>query len=251
MRDQRALSDPLQHVAKANISTDRRHDRRALSDEEFQRLLQAARHGKRIEGITGPDRVMLYILAAWTGLRKGELGSLTQRSLHLHGTPPTVTVGACYSKRRRQDTQVLHPELARQLSEWLAGKGHKSESEPLFRISGRVPGGVDRKTHKMIQRDLVEARRQWLSEATTARDRLDREQSDFLCHVDRAGRYADFHSLRHLFITNLERAGVRPKVAQSLARHSDIRLTLDVYTHADLADQMAGIAALPGPPSGA
>ena len=31
-----------------------------------------------------------------------------------------------------------------------------------------------------------------------------------------------FHSLRHTFITNLSRANVSPKVAQQLARHSDI-----------------------------
>ena len=53
---------------------------------------------------------------------------------------------------------------------------------------------------------------------------------------------------RHLFITNLERAGIRPKMAQALARHSDIRLTLGVYTHVELHDQTAAIGALPGPP---
>jgi hypothetical protein len=49
-------------------------------------------------------------------------------------------------------------------------------------------------------------------------------------------------------MSGLERAGVRPKVAQTLARHSDIRLTLGVYTHAELADQRAAIGILPGPP---
>jgi hypothetical protein len=37
-------------------------------------------------------------------------------------------------------------------------------------------------------------------------------------------------------------------MAQSLARHSDIRLTLGVYTHVELHDQTAAIEALPGPP---
>ena len=59
---------------------------------------------------------------------------------------------------------------------------------------------------------------------------------------------AAFHSCRHPFITNLERAGAHPKVAQTLARHSDIRLTLNVYTHAELADQTKAIEELPGPP---
>lgn len=35
-------------------------------------------------------------------------------------------------------------------------------------------------------------------------------------------------------------------MAQTLARHSDIRLTMNVYTHTELAEQTAAIAELPG-----
>ena len=38
-------------------------------------------------------------------------------------------------------------------------------------------------------------------------------------------------------------------MAQSLARHSDIRLTMGVYTHIELHDQRAAIESLPSPPS--
>ena len=55
---------------------------------------------------------------------------------------------------------------------------------------------------------------------------------------------------RHLFITSLERAGLSPKMAQTLARHSDVRLTLNIYTHVGLHDQTAAIASLPPPPGG-
>jgi len=58
------------------------------------------------------------------------------------------------------------------------------------------------------------------------------------------GRVFDFHAFRHTFITNLSRAGVFPKVAQELARHSSITLTLARYTHMGLFDLKAGIAAL-------
>ncbi len=37
-------------------------------------------------------------------------------------------------------------------------------------------------------------------------------------------------------------------MAQTLARHSDIRLTLGVYTHVTVHDQTAAVGALPGPP---
>ena len=101
----------------------------------------------------------------------------------------------------------------------------------------------------MMQHDLESARMVWLKEAESPQDQEAREKSDFLAYANHAGRYADFHSCRHLFITSLERAGIRPKVAQTLARHIDIRLTLNVYTHAELADQTAAIGILPGPPA--
>jgi len=107
-----------------------------------------------------------------------------------------------------------------------------------------------RKTNKMIERDLMAARDKWLDEAETEDERKQRLESDFLCHVNHDGLYADFHSLRHWFITGLARAGVSPKMAQTLARHSDIRLTLGVYTHVELPDRSAAICALPGPPHG-
>lgn len=100
-----------------------------------------------------------------------------------------------------------------------------------------------------MQRDLAAARKKWIEEAKDdPTERKKREESDFLSSCNHDGRYADFHSARHFFITRLERAGVSPKMAQTLARHSDIRLTLQVYTHAGLHDQTAAIASLPAPP---
>jgi len=248
VRDQRTPTDPLAHISRLNVQADRRHDRRALSEDEFARLVEAARIGKPIEGIPGPDRAVMYVLAAWTGFRKGEIGSLTLSSLRLDDDPPTATVEACYSKRRREDTQILHPDVVRLLKQWLATKKNLKPDEALFPISSRVPGGKERKAHKMIELDLMAARDQWIDEAETEDERKCRLKSHFLCYCNHDGLYADFHSLRHLFITNLERAGIRPKMAQTLARHSDIRLTLGVYTHVELHDRTAAIEALPGPP---
>ena len=164
-----------------------------MSADEFSRLIDAARNGPKIEGISGPDRAMMYILASWTGFRKGEIGSLTLRSLRLDDDPPTATVAACYSKRRRRDTQVLHPELVRQLREWIATKRVKPD-KPLFPISGRVPGGVERKTSKMIELDLKAARQKWMEESEESDECLKRIKSDFLRYCDHDGLYADFHA---------------------------------------------------------
>jgi hypothetical protein len=99
----------------------------------------------------------------------------------------------------------------------------------------------------MIERDLMVARDKWLDEEKDETKRQGMLQSDFLCYCNHDGLFADFHSMRPLFITSLERAGVSPKMAQTLARHSDIRLTLGVYTHVEMQDRTAAIGALPGP----
>ncbi len=130
---------------------------------------------------------------------------------------------------------------------WISGKPDLKPDAPLFPVSDRVPGGKDRRTYKMMRTDLEAARKKWIDEAQTERQREEREQSDFLAYKDHDGLYADFHYCRHLFITSLERAGISPKMAQTLARHSDIRLTLQTYTHVELHDQTAAIRALPEP----
>ena len=248
VRDRRAPDDPLLHLAKLNVQVDRRHDRRALSTDEFTRLIDAAQAGKPLICISGPDRAIMYILAAWTGYRKGEIGSLTKRSFKLNDLPPNLTVAAAYSKRKRTDTQVLHPEVVARLRDWLKTKEDLPSGALLFPVSEKVPGGVDRRTSKMMRADLKAARQKWIKEGDTPEDQELREKSDFLSYCDENGLYADFHANRHTFITNLSRVGVKPRTAQSLARHSDIRLTMGVYTHIGLLDQAQAIESLPAPP---
>ncbi len=56
---------------------------------------------------------------------------------------------------------------------------------------------------------------------------------------------ADFHALRHTYISRLVRSSVNVKVAQELARHSTPTLTLGRYAHVQLVDQPRAIDALP------
>jgi integrase len=189
------------------------------------------KHGQPVESICGVDRAMMYLLASWTGFRKGEIGSLRKKSFDFRTDTPTVTVTAMFSKRKREDTQALHAELAKRMKEWFAGKGDALGESLLFPVSGKVPGGTERKTEKMMSRDLGRAK-----DVARARRRPTmsrRRRVRLLKYCDSQGRFAD-HANRHTFITNLGHAGVSPKAAQELARHSDIRLTLGVYSHTDL-----------------
>ena len=67
--------------------------------------------------------------------------------------------------------------------------------------------------------------------------------------IDTADGALDFHSLRVSFVTSLARSGVHPKVAQMLARHSTMELTMRVYTKLGDGEERAGVEALPPLPT--
>ena len=65
-------------------------------------------------------------------------------------------------------------------------------------------------------------------------------------HRDSRGRLVDddprrfgFHNLRHSLASFLIRTRTDPKTVQTLLRHSDVKLTLQFYTHAVSRDRMA------------
>jgi hypothetical protein len=158
---------------------------------------------------------MLYAAAMVTGFRASELTSLAPSSFALEAEPPTVTVKAGYSKNRREAIQPLPPDVAAALRAYLAGR----PAGPVW------PGEVwpDRAAD-MLREDLRAAG---------------------IPYRDAEGRVADFHALRHSYITLLQQTGVHPKLAQELARHSDIRLTMKVYTHTRLHDLAGAVEGLP------
>src|SRR5207248_11219916 len=62
---------------------------------------------------------------------------------------------------------------------------------------------------------------------------------------DDRGRSLDVHALRTTFGTLLSKGGVAPRTAQAAMRHSDIRLTMGVYTDPKLLDVRGALDALP------
>ena len=222
--DRRTSDDPLVHLSMLNVQTDRRHDRRALDHDDFAKLVDAAMTGPVIATMAGPDRAMLYVLAAWTGFRRKELASLTIGSFDLTSQTPSVRVEACYAKNRRQDEVPLHAAVVERLAVWLADHDFDPD-EPIFKL--RMPSGRLRCTADMMRRDCGRAG---------------------IPYQDESGLFADFHSHRHTFISALGKAGTPLATAQKLARHSDPKLTANVYTHLGLADKASAIEALPAPP---
>lgn len=237
VRNGRMNRDPLAGLDAFKRGHDvKRRERRALTADEYAWLVRTTEAAPRYRRMTGPERAMLYRLAMATGFRRGELMSLTPRSFDLDGNPPTITVQAESSKHRRQDVQPIRPDVAATLRPWLAAK-----SSPDARVFDTMP----EKTARMMEADLRRAKAKWIKASTDPAERRQRRASDFLAFRDSAGRIADFHALRASFITALVRGGASVKQAQTLARHSDPKLTMNVYTKLGIDDVTGALHALP------
>ncbi len=68
VKEGRAPSNPLEHLARLNVKADRRHDCRALTAEECNSLLSATQQGPTRLGMAAIDRVMLYRTALESGV---------------------------------------------------------------------------------------------------------------------------------------------------------------------------------------
>lgn len=204
----------MAHLTGLNVRADRQHDRRALSVEELTLLHDAALNGPVRFNVTGVERALIYRLAVEMGLRAGEIRSLTRSSFDLgnEDEEPIVTVKAAYSTNRRESSILLCPQATALLADHLKLKTPEAAA---FQMPPREH------VAKMIRSDLDEARARWIKEAEEIPAEHERRtESDFLAHVDREKRVADFYALRHTFVSNLPAGGVHPKTARELARHS-------------------------------
>ncbi len=235
-RDKRTRDDALMILESFNAITDLRRVRREISPEELIRLITTAEGRTLAEHrMPGPDRAMAYRLALGTGFRAKELRSMTPASFDLDSDPPTVTVTAAHSKRRRKDSQPIRRNLAEQLRPWIKGR---PKGEMLF---ARLP----KNTARMLRSDLKAAREAWIAEAKTDAEIEARRKSDFLAYENGAGEVFDFHATRHTYISGIVNGGASVKVAQELARHSTPTLTIGRYAQTRLHDLEGALESLP------
>jgi integrase len=219
VQDRRADENPLAHLAGGNVKVDRRHDRQTISAEDLRLIVKTARQSEEVfRGLIGSDRAMLYSVACASGFRAAELASLCPMAFDLDAEPPAVTLSAEYAKNGKTAVQPLPPDVASALREYLAGR---PADQPVW------PGVWFTKAAEMLRIDLKAAGIPYVLEGP---DGL---------------RYADFHALRHSFISMLDKSGATLKEAMQLARHSDPRLTMAVYGRAQLHDLGQAVGRLP------
>jgi integrase len=220
VKDRRMGNNPLAHLEAGNEQVDRRHDRRELTADELRKLLQATQSSDWVfRGLTGRDRFHLYAVACGTGFRASGLASLTPESFYLDASRPTVTLAARRNKARKPCVQPLPQEVAALLRDYLKDR---PAGQPVW-------GGTwarDGKGAEMLRTDL---------EAAGIPYEIPGPDGPL---------YADFHALRHSYITALGRGGVDLRTAQELAGHSTPVLTAR-YSHRHLYDLASAVEKLP------
>ncbi len=215
--DNRTDDNPVAYLSGANPNLDVRHGRRALANEEVEALLKATLSGNEHHNMDGRTRYMLYVLALSTGFRASELHSLKWASIDLGLDNSCVTVAAGYTKNKKEARLPLRQDIAGLLREWKAENGFAAD-EKVFSGFNKSRGA------SMLRKDLEAAG---------------------VPYQDESGRFADFHALRHSFITNVVKSGATAKESQVLARHSKVELTLGIYAHLGISDERRALENLP------
>ena len=176
----------------------------------------------------GRERALIVKTLVLTGLRSGELRSITIGQVHLDAAMPCIELAAKDEKNRDGSDVPLRDDLADDLRDWLRSR---QTTPSTLRFDGGdalppstklfyVPSGLRR----ILDRDLLAAG---------------------IPKKDDRGRTIDVHALRHTFGTMLSQNGVAPRTAQSAMRHSKIDLTMNCYTDPRLLDVAGALDQLP------
>jgi len=125
---------------------------------------------------------------------------------------------------RREESRMLRMENFSNGKIFVIGKGGKAATLP---VSTRLQGHIDR--YLAIRGTGPGALFPWLSSLLKAKESLIKRA------VKKSGikntGLAHFHRFRHSFASNLLRIGRNIKAVQTLMRHENIALTLNIYGH--------------------
>lgn len=226
------LANPIKAVRPLPI-TERylKHRRRALSEAEIGRFLEAAATDDRVSAFQASRSVPqlpFWRAMVCTGMRFGEARTLTWSDVDfdrgvLHLRPENT-------KSSKHRVIPLHAELLADL------RSLRAHHECL---RGRDLAGGD-----LV---FLSPRAQQLAYASNNSNRILRRLLGRagIPRKDSSGQKIDLHALRVTFGTRLGRQNVTLVVAQKLMGHADPKLTAKTYTRIETADTRAAIDALP------
>lgn len=222
MRNDIIMKNP---VKLANLpKKEKRPKRRVLTDNEQQLFLKYA---------ASSPFFSLYQLALATGLRIGELTSLTWKDidfenecLNVTGTLKYFKDTGFYKDTPKSDsgnrTVPLLPSICKML------KRVKREQNKQRLAAGNTWKPIKGLEHLVF----TDKKGEPLKKRTIAYD-IDHITDEINANETGIPHFEKFspHTLRHTFATRALENGIPPKVVQDILGHSSITMTLDLYTH--------------------
>ncbi len=188
-----------------------------------------------------PEWRCLFATAVYTGMRKGELFALRKTDVDLRAR--RIMVGRSHERDTTKGGTVEAIPIATDLLPFLSAAMDTSTSDLVFPASS---GGLmrwDSKLAAVLRRAMGRAgivtgykhvcRRQGCGHEEVVKDEeLRRCPKDNRKLWPKAiPRPLRFHDLRHTTASLLLMAGASPAAVQRILRHSDVRLTMEVYGH--------------------
>jgi integrase len=224
-RTGRWSADPFGTVRTRTATRDkhRTYKRHSFRYEEAERLVEAAWarfEAERAHGEGGcpqwpdydqvvRDRQVLYWFALTTAFRVSECAAVRWEDLDL-GASPCVRLAGEFTKNGNDARVPLQPFVAEALAEMLARRNRLvlERGEPVVTETDHV-FKVPRTIAEIVRKDAAYA--------------------GLIPQKSPTSKRVDFHALRKSCARILIELGVHPKVIQQVLRHSDIRLTMDLY----------------------
>lgn len=228
------VMNPVERTVQPKAEKKENVHKRALTEQEQKRFLEYAEREK-------PFYADIFYLGFFTGMRIGEITALEWNDvdfkgmvIHVNGTlvnmagkelhkGPAKTAGSKMTVpmlqeigKRLKKHKVEQAKLRMKLGDkWEPGKGLENLvftsmfGKPLWRAS---VAKYIRELIKGMNREEVEA---------AGREHRDPVEMEYFCP----------HAMRHTFATRALEKGIPPKVVQSYLGHSDIDVTMNIYTH--------------------
>lgn len=150
----------------------------------------------------------LWLLAATTGMRRGELLDLRWRDVDLGADRLSVVASKTAAGRR---SVALDPATVAALKRWRK----QQATERLAWGAAYVDSGL-----VFTREDGAPIEARWLNKRFVRLQQL------------AGARHIRLHDLRHTWATLALQAGVHPKVVSGRLGHASISITLDLYSHA-------------------
>jgi integrase len=216
--------NPTDGVRPIKTPTGAAKEPKALAPYQVKVLLEAAAES-RFEA--------LYVVAIYTGLRRGELLGLKWTDTDLDaGTlmvRRSLDVDGTFKAPKNQAARRTLKLTPRALDALKVHKVHQN--------AARLQAGPRWQDHNLVFPNTV-------GKPMNAGNFYRRDFQPLLKRAGLADEGFTIHSLRHTFATTLADKGVHPSTAQKMLGHSDIRMTLAIYTHATDGMQDAATDAL-------